>query len=148
MGMLKRVILISVGVLAFIAISAALARFLSVENVERDALERLVQSEARGDANGMLALLHGCRQKPSCVATVRANARSLRRAGAVKILSVKSRTSYSLAGSTGKTRLAWIVIGRRPVVQCVQVSRSGNALAGIDVRLLTLSAPIPGEADC
>jgi hypothetical protein len=144
----KRVILICAGVLAFIAISAALARFLSVENVERDALERLVQAEARGDETGMLALLDGCRYKPSCVASVRANARMLRRAGAAKILSVKSRTSYSLTGSTGKTRLAWIVIGRRPVVQCVQVSRSGNALAGIDVRLLSLSAPIPGEADC
>ena len=60
-----------------------------------------------------------------------------------KILSVKSRTSYSLTGGTGKTRLAWIVIGRRPVVQCVQVRRSGNAVAGIEVRLLSLSAPQP-----
>ena len=32
------------------------------------------------------------------------------------------------------TRLAWTVIGRLPVVQCVQVSRTGNVLAGLHGR--------------
>jgi hypothetical protein len=66
----------------------------------------------------------------------------------VRILSLKSRTAYSLTGATGKTRLAWTVIGRLPVVQCVEVRRTGNALAGIHITLLSLSAPIPNEADC
>jgi hypothetical protein len=35
-----------------------------------------------------------------------------------------------------------------PVVQCVNVARTGNALAGIHVKLLSVSAQIPGEADC
>ena len=62
--------------------------------------------------NGMLERLGGCRASPSCVATARANASSLRRPGAVKILSLKSTTAYSLTGATGKTRLAWTVIGQ------------------------------------
>jgi hypothetical protein len=136
------------GVALFLAISAVLARFLSIENVERDDEEALIQAQARGDVNGMLDRLSGCRLSASCVATVRANADSLRRSGAAKILSLKSSTAYSLTGASGKTRLAWIVIGRLPVVQCVQVRRSGSFLTGITVTLLSLSAPISNEADC
>jgi hypothetical protein len=137
-------------VLAFAAISVLLARFLSVENVERDADLALIQAQARGDAAAMLARLSGCRRSPSCVATVTQNARDprLRSAGAVKILSLKSSTSYSATGATGTTRLAWTVIGALPVVQCIEVKRTGNFIVGIDVTLLTLSAPIPNEADC
>ena len=143
-----RPVLIAVGVLLFVAISVELARFLSVENVERDDAEMLIQAQARGDVSEMLKLLHGCRERPGCVTSVQANASRLRRPGAVKILSLKSRTAYSLGGSSGKTRLAWTVIGRLPVVQCIEVQRTGNVLAGINVRLLSLSPPIPNEADC
>jgi hypothetical protein len=82
------------------------------------------------------------------VATVRADASRLRRPGAVKILSLKSHTAYALGGATGVTRVAWTVIGRLPVVQCVGVRRSGDLLAGISVTLYSLSAPIANEADC
>jgi hypothetical protein len=136
------------GVLAFVAISGLLARFLGTENVERDDELALIQAQARGDVNGIIRVLDGCRTNPECVVRARANATSLRRTGAVKILSLKSRTAYSLSGSTGKTRLAWTVIGRLPVVQCIGVRRTGNILEGITVKLLSLSAPIPNEADC
>ena len=98
----------------------------------------------------VLALLRGCPQSQSCVALVRANASNprLRRSGAVKILSLKSSTAYALSGTSGKTRVAWTVIGKLPVVQCVEVRRTGNFLKGITIRLLSLSAPIPNEADC
>jgi hypothetical protein len=145
---LKLRVLIAVGVVAFLGISALLARFLSVENVERDDLLALVQAQARGDATAMLERLYGCAQRPRCAAIVRADAVNLRRPGAVKILSVKSRTAYSLTGASGVTRLAWTVIGRLPVVQCVQVSRTGNVLSGIHVKLLAIGPQIPGEADC
>jgi hypothetical protein len=149
-AVLKRVVLISAAVVLFLAISALLARFLSTENTERNDVAALIQAEARGDVAGMLALLSGCRQKPSCVALVRANASSprLRRAGAIKILSLKSSTAYALSATSGKTRVAWTVIGKLPVVQCVQVRRTGNFLKGITISLLSLSAPIPNEADC
>jgi hypothetical protein len=135
-------------VLLFLAVSGLLARFLSTENRERDADHALIQAQAKGDLTGMLGQLSGCRESPSCLATARADASSLRRGGAVKILSVKSKTAYSLTGATGTTRLAWTVIGRLPVVQCVEVRRTGNFLAGIKITLLSLSAPIGNEADC
>jgi hypothetical protein len=134
----------------FLAVSFLLARFLSTENTERDDELALIQAQAKGDVPGMLRLLNGCRKRPLCVALVRANAANprLRRAGAVKILSIKSSTAYALTGTSGKTRLAWTVIGMLPVVQCVQVRRTGNFLKGLTISLLSLSAPIPNEADC
>jgi hypothetical protein len=144
------VILIAAAVVLFVAVSALLARFLSTENTERNDEAALIAAEARGDVTGMLALLSGCRQNTTCVALVRANAgnRRLRRAGAVKILSLKSSTAYALGSTSGKTRVAWTVIGKLPVVQCVEVRRTGNFFKGITISLLSLSAPIPNEADC
>lgn len=135
-------------VVLVLAVSTLLARYLSVENVEREDILKVLQAQARGDAARELALLDGCRAQPSCAATVRASAGRLERPGAVKILSIKSPTAYTLTGATGTTRVAWTVIGRLPVVQCVGVRRTGNALRGIDISLLSLSAPIAGEADC
>ena len=147
---LKRIFIISLAVLLFLAVSGLLARFLSVENTERDDDLALIEAQARGDVAGMLAQLTGCSRSPACLATVRANAGNprLRRAGAVKILSLKSSTAYSPTGGSGQTRLAWTVIGKLPVVQCIEVRRSGNFLKGVSVALLSLSAPIPNEADC
>jgi hypothetical protein len=135
-------------VLLFIAVSGELARFLSVEGVERDDQSALLRAQARGDVDAMLNELSGCRRRPSCVATVRANASRLRGPGEPKILSLKSPTAYSLTGASGTTRLAWTVIGRLPVVQCVDVRRTGNALTGIKIELRSLSAPIPNSGDC
>jgi hypothetical protein len=139
-----------VAVVLFLAISGLLARFFSVENVERDDDLALVQAEARGSVAGMLAQLSGCRASPSCVAGVKADASDprLRRAGAVKILQLESKTAGSLFGATGKTRLAWTVIGKPPVVQCVDVRRTGNFFEGIEVQLIGLSAPIGNEGIC
>jgi hypothetical protein len=140
----------AVVVLLVLAVSVELARFLTVENLERNDDLQLIQAEARGDAAAMLDRLSGCRASPSCVASVKADASDsrLRRAGAVKILQLESPTAYSLFGATGKTRLAWTVIGTKPVVQCVEVRRSGNFLSGVHVQLLSLSGPIAGEGKC
>ena len=136
--------------LAFLLISGLLARFLSVENAERDAEEALIEAQVRGDASGMLDRLSGCSSRPACVAAVRANVANprLRRSGAVKILQLSSSTAYSLTGVSGETRLAWTVIGKLPVVQCVGVRRTGNFFTGVSVTLLSLGAPIPNEGDC
>jgi hypothetical protein len=137
-------------VLVFLLISAVLARWLSVENLERDEDLRVIQAEARGDPAGMVALLHGCRERPACVARIRqidANPR-VRRPGSVKILDLESQTSYALGAKTGPSRVAWTVIGTLPVIQCVQVKRTGNFLTGINVQLLAIGPPIQNEADC
>jgi hypothetical protein len=142
--------LLAVGAILVLVVGGVLARFLSVENAERADDLALIQAEAGGDAAAMLDQLSGCRQSPSCVAAVEANASNqrLRRSGAVKILNLESPTAYSLFGATGKTRLAWTVIGTLPVVQCVDVRRTGNFLAGIHVQLIGLSAPIDNEGIC
>lgn len=147
---IKWIALICVGVAIFIAISGLLARWLTVENLERDEDLELVQAEARGDAAAMIGKLSGCRASASCQASVRrllADPR-VHRHGEVKVLNLESPTAYSLTGATGKTRFAWTVLGSLPVVQCIEVRRTGSFLAGIDVSLLAISPPIPNEGDC
>jgi hypothetical protein len=140
--------LLGLGLLLFITISAILARWLSVENIERDDVLGVLQAQAAGNAPRALALLHGCAQAAPCARLVRAEATVLRRPGQVKILDLVSPTGYTLTGATGRTRVAWDVPGRLPVVQCVTVRRSGNIVTGISVTLLALSRPIPNTADC
>jgi hypothetical protein len=137
-----------VGVVLFVAISGVLARFLATEGAERDDVLAVLQAQAAGNVQGMLDRQAGCRQRPSCVATTRANATSLSTQGALKILTLSSATAYALTSATGKTRVAWTVIGKLPVVQCVQVRRTGDFLKGITVTLVSISAPISNEADC
>lgn len=142
--------LLAASLVLVLAVAIVLARWLSVENDERDADLALVQAQARGDVRAMVAQLSGCSTNPACVASVRAvvaNPR-VRRPGAVKILQLKSATAYSLSGATGKTRFAWTVLGTLPVVQCITVKRTGNVLTGIHVHLLAISAPIPNEGVC
>ena len=62
--------LISLGIVLFLGISGLLARFLTVENLERDMDLELVQAEARGDLAGVISRLSGCRADPACVAAV------------------------------------------------------------------------------
>lgn len=135
------------GVIVFLVISGVLARWLALENVERNDVLAVLTDEARGDAGAILARLHGCDRY--CRANVIADAATLKRPGTVEILAYQSKTSYSLSTTVGVTRVAWKSSLRRlPVVQCVKVRRSGNALTGMTVTLLTLSVRIPDTADC
>jgi len=145
-----RIVLITLGVVVFLAISGLLTRFLSIENVEREDDLALIQAEARGNLQRLLARLDGCSASPTCLQSAKANVNNtrLRRKGAIKILQLDSPTAYSLFGSSGKTRLAWTVIGKLPVVQCIQVRRTGNFLTGIHVQLIALSVPIANDGRC
>jgi hypothetical protein len=144
----RRLPLIIVAVLVFLAISFELARWLSTESTERDKIVRLLQAEARGDSAAMLAQLHGC-STAACRTTVERSARALRRRGAVKIVSYESATAYALGAATGDTRVAWTSLQQGlVVVQCVTVRRGGSALAGRSVTLLRISAPIDRQGSC
>ena len=144
---MRRLPLIVVSVIVFVAVSFVLARWLSTENRERDAIYALLVDEARGDARAMHARLTGCEGR--CAATVEANARRLKTPGAPKILRLDSKTAYAIGSASGTTRVAWTVINRRlPVVQCVAVERAGSALAGRRLVLRSISAPIGGEDSC
>jgi hypothetical protein len=143
----KGKLLIACGVLVFVLLSGLLARWLSLENIERDDIVTLLQAEARGDAKTMLAQLHGCDRY--CRANVVRVARRLKRPGTVLILADQSQTAYSLTSTVGETRIAWKATSNRlPVVQCVRVQRTGNVLSGLVIRLLAVSVPIPDTADC
>ena len=145
----RRLIAIVAGVIAFLAISVGLARWLNTETNERDAVYGLLKAQARGDAPAMLRDLSGCGSRPACRALAFANARTLRRAGTVKIIAYDSKTSYALGSARGRTRVAWTVPQHGlPVVQCVLVKRTGNALFGRAVSLLELSRPIDRQGTC
>jgi len=146
----RLIVVIAVAVVLFLAIATVLARFLTVENLERDDDLALIQAQTRGDAAAMVAQLSGCARSSACVVAMHrlvANHR-LRRPGAIKILNLESPTAYTLTGASGRTRFAWTVIGTLPVVQCIGVRRTGNFLSGIHVSLTSLSGPIPNEGYC
>jgi hypothetical protein len=140
-------LLIAVGVVAFLAISFELARYLTTENRERDAVYALLRDQVRGDAPAMLDRLSDCDAR--CRAAVEANARRLKRSGDVKILAYDSSTACSLGSATGPTRVAWTIVDRQlPVVQCVDVHRGGNVLTGATITLRRLSVPIDSQGTC
>ena len=144
----RRLPLIVAAVVVFLAISFELARWLSTESTERDKVHKLLEAEARGDAPGMLAQLHGC-GTAACRTTAERAARALKRRGAVKIVNYESGTSYALGSATGATRVAWTSLEQGlVVVQCVTVRRGGSALAGRSVTLLRISAPIDRQGSC
>jgi hypothetical protein len=137
------------GVALFLAVSFELARYLNTETQERNAVFDLLKDQARGDAAAMIDRLDGCDADPRCRATATRNAARLRRPGEVKILAYDSETSYALGGARGPTRVAWTVIDRGlPVVQCVDVQRTGTVLAGRAIRLRALSPPIDRQGTC
>ncbi len=137
------------GVVVFLAVSFELARYLNTETQERNAVFDLLRDQARGDAAAMIDRLDGCAADPRCRATATRNAARLRRAGEVKILAYDSQTSYALGAKRGPTRVAWTVIDRGlPVVQCVDVQRTGTVLAGRAIRLRRLSPPIDRQGTC
>ncbi len=146
----RRLPLIVVSVIVGLAVSFVLARWLTTENRERDAIYALLVDQARGDAAGVIGRLDGCATEPACVATQRRNAQRLARRGEVKIVRLDSDTSYALGTADGVTRVVWTVLpgSGSTVVQCVEVHRGGTALAGRTVTLRRLSAPIGRESPC
>jgi hypothetical protein len=144
----RRVLLIGVGVAVFLAISVVLARWLSVENTERDKVVKLLDAQAKGDVASMLGQIDGCAKDPACVRTVRANASRLKDPGKVDIVAYESATSHALGAKTGPTRVVWKTPSRLTTVQCVEIRRTGNVLSGPSVTVTGLSEPIDREAAC
>lgn len=140
--------LIALGLIVFLLISALLARVLSVPGAERDAIVALIQSEARGDAAGMIREVHLCGRRPACRQRAGEDASALKRPGAVKILELNPSAGFSLGSTVGTARVAWQAGITLPVVQCVRVRRAGNVLGGLHIELLEISRRIKTDADC
>ena len=132
----------------FVLLSALLARVLSVDGAERAAITGLVQAEARGDAGGMVSRITGCRESSSCQARVAEDVAALRHPGTVSIIQIQASAGFSLGSTLGTARVAWRVAGGLPIVQCVRVRRSGNAIRGLHIELLEISARIKSDANC
>jgi hypothetical protein len=145
----KRAVIIVAGVLVVVAVSFVVARWINNDTVERARVVELLRSQLRGDAADMLRRLSGCRD-PACTSVVRENARRLRRDTELKVALYQSRTAHALRSRTDFTRVVWFPSGREAAttVQCVLVRREGNALTGMTVSLLRVTAPIGRESSC
>lgn len=137
---------IAAAVVAFLVLSALIARWLAADGGERAKVERLLAAQARGDAAAMARQLDGC--DAACRRHLEALADRLQRPGRLQIVRYDSATSHALGSATGSTRVVWTLPGTLPTVQCVRVRRTGDPLSGPGVRLLWLSAPIGREASC
>jgi hypothetical protein len=143
-----RLVLVVPLAVAFLALSFAAARFLTVEGQERDAIAELLRVQARGDAAAVAARLDAC--PAVCRTRLTAFVPRLKAAGTVKIARLDSGTSYSLGTDTGWSRVVWLVEPHGvPIVQCVLVRRQGSPLTGRSVSLLRLGAPLAdNEGSC
>jgi hypothetical protein len=142
----KRALLIAVAIIALLAASALVARWLNTDTVERAKVVDLLRAQAKGDAATMLELVD-C-PDAACEQLIRENARKQRGRGALRVALYQSQTAHALTSRTKPTRVVWFTPGRLTTVQCVLVRRTGNAIAGTSVTLLRLSAPIDRESSC
>jgi hypothetical protein len=140
--------LIALGVVVFLAVSALLARVFSVDGAERGAITTLVRAEARGDAGLMRARINGCAVSLACRDRVAQDIAALKRPGAVSIIQIQPSAGFSLTHTLGTARVAWSVGSSLPIVQCVRVRRAGDAISGLSVQLLAISARLKSDADC
>jgi hypothetical protein len=141
-------IAIGAGVVLFLAISALLARVFSVDSSERSAITSLIQAEARGQENAMLAQMRGCAQSIVCRGRVAEDAARLQHRGSVSIITIQTSAGFSLTSTTGAARVAWNAGGSLPIVQCVRVRRAGNVISGLSVQLLAITPKLRGDAPC
>ena len=131
----------------FGAASFLVARWLSTDGVERGKVERLLEAQARGDADAMAREIERCYAE--CQERLARLAQRLRKPGReLRIARYDSDTSRALGRAEGPTRVVWFLGDDLPTVQCVLVRRRGNPLTGPTVTLLGLSAPIGREAPC
>ncbi len=142
------IVLIVLGVIAFLAMSAILARVYSADNAERSELTGLVTAEARGDSASVISRIQNCAQDAACRQRAVAVSAALRHPGTVQVLQIQASTGFNVVSTTGTARVAWVVGGSLPIVQCVVVHRAGNAVSGLRVELLKLSPRIKSDQDC
>lgn len=141
-------IAIPVAIVLFLVISALLARVFNANSAEQSAITSLVTAEAHGDVSAIESDILGCRTTPSCLQQAVSNATRLKHPGAISIGELNPSTSFSIAGTEGTARVAWVAGGSLPITQCVRVRRTGNVLSGLHVELLAVTPRLKTDADC
>jgi hypothetical protein len=144
----RTILLIALGVIAFVVISALLTRALTVGGSEDTAITDLVTAEARGSASQIAASISGCAANPACRARAQENAAQLQRPGKVSIIQIQPSAGFSLGSTLGTARVAWLAGSSLPIVQCVRVAHAGNVLSGFEIQLLALSRRIKSDRAC
>jgi hypothetical protein len=142
------ILLIVLGVVAFLVVSALLTRALTVGGAEDTAITDLVRAEASGSVPQIVAAVSGCRTNPACVARAQQNAATLKRPGRVSIIQIQPSAGFSLGGTEGTARVAWLIGSSLPIVQCVRVRHAGDVVQGFTIELLAVSRRIKSDAAC
>jgi hypothetical protein len=142
-------LLIIFGFLAFVflGMSGLMARALTGAGTERSRVLDVLEAQAAGDEEAVLAELPSCRAQPACAGVMRDRVRELERPGRVEILTYSPSVQVALVSTVALGRVAWRAGDSPPVVQCVRVRRDGP-LTGSDVELLSISEPIGNDAGC
>ena len=143
-----RYALVGLAAVAFLVVSAVLARVLGAANAERDAAIGIIKAQSHGDSRAVIAAIRGCRSQPACRERLTAQVARLRSAGKVRVLRLDGPSHFALAARTGTARIAWRAGEALPVVQCVTLRRAGDLRHGFRVEVQALSAPIRRDAGC
>jgi hypothetical protein len=141
-------LLIVVGIVVFLVISALLARLFSLDGSERSAITALLVDEAHGNQAGLVARIQGCGDSAHCRAQAAEAIAALKHPGAVAILQTNPSAGFSLGSTQGIARVAWNVGSSLPRTQCVRVRRAGNVLTGFNIELLGISQRIATDGVC
>jgi hypothetical protein len=120
----------------------------SANSAEQSAITALVKDEARGDTSAIVGDIAGCQARPACRIRAAQLAASLKRPGAVSVIQLQPSTSFSIGGTEGTARVAWNAGASLPIVQCIRVRRTGNAISGLKVDLLVVSRRIKSDTAC
>lgn len=148
MGRPAKITAIVFGVFVFLGISGLLAKALSGAGNERAEVLKVLEAQARGDAEAVLARLPACRAQPLCVRVTRARVAKLTRPGEVEIVRYDPSVQVALTRQAGTARVVWRTSRERfPVVQCVKVRRDGP-LTGGRSELLALTDPVGLQGTC
>jgi len=144
-----KILIISVGVVAFIGASLGVGRLLVARGAEQTMLMGLITDQNAGRSDRVVAAISGCSESAECVNAVAALVKQVKDPGAsLKVLQIVQGTKLSSGPSTGVSRIAWRSNGRLPVVQCVPTRRTGSVISGFRVEVLAVSKPIAREGSC
>ena len=132
-GVRRRLAVVAAAV-AFLLVTLLVARWLTTEGRERDAVTDLLRAQARGDAARCCAGSTAAAPTPAARRPCAPTRAACAAPGAWRSCPTTRPPPTPWARSTGPTRVAWRVVGRGlPVVQCVEVARGGTVLAGRSV---------------
>jgi hypothetical protein len=136
------------GAFVFVGISLLLARALVGTGGERALVIDILEAQARGDVDAVLAEMPRCRRDATCARVTRERVERLARPGDVEILNYRPSAQAAFTDQTGTARVAWRTDREEfPVVQCVVVRRQGP-LTGGGVEVVSISNPVGLEASC